>query len=126
MLGQLERRVHDAKLANVVVEQADITALRFPADSFDAVGAANVLHLLPDLELALASLRHVRHPDRPDLETRVARTLAGVLALTGFSGRRRFTSNGLGDAIAASGFKLARAETIPGPLPVGFVEALAA
>src|SRR5687768_2445157 len=47
MVKQLEARVRDAGLANVRCEQADIYNLRFDSSSFDAVFAANVLHLVP-------------------------------------------------------------------------------
>jgi phosphatidylethanolamine/phosphatidyl-N-methylethanolamine N-methyltransferase len=60
MVKQLEARVRDAMLSNVTCEPADVYALRFADASFDAVFAANVLHLVPDLESALASLRRVR------------------------------------------------------------------
>jgi ubiquinone/menaquinone biosynthesis C-methylase UbiE len=62
MVQQLDARVRDAGLANVTCEQADIRELRFDDASFDAVFAANVLHLVRDLEGALASLRRVLKP----------------------------------------------------------------
>jgi phosphatidylethanolamine/phosphatidyl-N-methylethanolamine N-methyltransferase len=57
MVAELERRVRGAGVANVRCEQADLYALRFDHGSFDAVVAANVLHLVPDLTGALAALR---------------------------------------------------------------------
>lgn len=62
MVKQLEARVRGAGLPNVTCEQADLYGLRFPDASFDAVVAANVLHLVPDLDGALASLRRVLRP----------------------------------------------------------------
>lgn len=130
MLAQLEARIRGASLANVVVEQADIAALRFAPASFDAVFAANVLHLLPDLEAALASVRRVLRPGgvlvAPTYlhgETWLARLLSRLFTLTGFPGKRRFTADVLRDAIAAAGFQIVRVEIIPGPFPIGFVEA---
>lgn len=130
MVKQLEARVRDAQLANVRCEQADLYNLRYDSGSFDAVFAANVLHLVPELEGALASLRRVLKPDgvlvAPTYlhkETLGASMLSRVFALTGFPGKRGFTARSLRDAIAAAGFRVAREEAIPGPFPVGFIEA---
>lgn len=65
MVGALERRVRDAGVANARCEQADLYVLRFDDGAFDAVVAANVLHLVPDLPGALSALRRVVKPGRP-------------------------------------------------------------
>src|SRR5262245_54331130 len=90
MVEQFEARVRAAGLTNVACERADIAALGFEPASFDAVVAANVLHLLPDLERSLASLRRVLRPGgvlvAPTYlhgETLFARLLSRVVALTG-------------------------------------------
>jgi phosphatidylethanolamine/phosphatidyl-N-methylethanolamine N-methyltransferase len=131
MVKQLEVRVRDAGLANVRCEQADLYRLRFDDSSLDAVFAANVLHLVPDLEGALDSLRRVLVPGgvlvAPTYlhqETIVAAVLSRLFGLTGFPGRRRFTSTTLRGAIEAAGFTVVQAETISGPFPIGFVSAL--
>jgi phosphatidylethanolamine/phosphatidyl-N-methylethanolamine N-methyltransferase len=130
MVKQLEARVQDAGLANVRCEQADLYRLRFDDASLDAVFAANVLHLVPDLEGALASLRRVLAPGgvlvAPTYlhdETFVAKVLSRLFGLTGFPGRRRFTSKTLRRAIEAAGFTVVKEETIPGPFPIGYVVA---
>lgn len=53
MVAALEQRVREAGMTNVHCEQADLYALRFDDGTFDAVVAANVLHLVPDLPGAL-------------------------------------------------------------------------
>lgn len=128
MIEQL--RSSTSKHSNVTCEQADIYDLRFEADAFDAVVAANVLHLVPDLDAALASLRRVLRPGGTLVaptylhgETFVARTLSRLFKLTGFPGRRRFTSDSLRRAVEAAGFRIERFERIPGPFPIGFVMA---
>lgn len=133
MVQTLEARVREAGLANVTCEQADLYALRFADASFDAVFAANVLHLVPDLERALASLRRVLKPGgvlvAPTYlhrETLRAALLSRAFALTGFPGQRRFTAASLREAIVRAGLTVAREETIPGPFPVGYIEASAA
>ncbi|MBE7448966.1 MAG: methyltransferase domain-containing protein [Kofleriaceae bacterium] len=130
MVKKLEGRVRDAGLANVVCEQADLYRLRFEDASLDAVFAANVLHLVPDLDRALASLRRVLVPGGALVvptylhnETFVAKVLSRLFGLTGFPGKRRFTSTTLRAAIEGAGFTVTQAETIPGPFPIGFVAA---
>lgn len=130
MVAQLATRV--AALANVRCEAADVYALAYPAASFDAVVAANVLHLLPDLAGALASMRRVLRPGGVlvvptylHAETLRAAVLSRAFALTGFPGHRRFTARSLRAAIEAAGLRVGRAETIPGPFPIGYLDACA-
>ena len=69
MLSQARKKL--ATHSNVTVEQADITALRYAADSFDVAVAGNVIHLLPDPAQALRELTRVvklgGHDHRPHL-----------------------------------------------------------
>jgi ubiquinone/menaquinone biosynthesis C-methylase UbiE len=130
MVARLEARVKALELANVRCEAADLYALHFEAASFDAVVAANVLHLVPDLPRALASLRRVLAPGGKLLaptflhdETPLSWVLSRLLALTGFPGHRLLSAAGLQQALQAAGFSIERAETIPGPFPIGFVAA---
>ena len=60
MLKQARKKL--AKYSNVTVEQADITDLRYANDSFDAVVAGNVIHLLPEPGDALKELKRVVKP----------------------------------------------------------------
>jgi phosphatidylethanolamine/phosphatidyl-N-methylethanolamine N-methyltransferase len=128
MVERLQQRIRDEALQNVSAEQADLYALRFEAHAFDVVVAANVLHLVPDLPGALASLRRVVRPGGllvlPTFchdETTVSWLLSRVLAVTGFPGERRFTAASLTAALEARGIRLQRQETIPGPIPVKYV-----
>jgi phosphatidylethanolamine/phosphatidyl-N-methylethanolamine N-methyltransferase len=132
MVAQLEARLRAEKIGNVVCRKADIYALPFPDRAFDAVVAANVLHLVPDLEQALASLRRVLRPNGHLIaptylhaENLGASLLSRLLGLTGFPGARRLSSSTLREAVEAAGFRVATFETIRGPFPVGFVDAIA-
>lgn len=130
MVEALERRVRAAGLANVRCETADLYALPYAPGSFDAVVAANVLHLVPDLEGALAALRRGTKPGGllvvPTFchdETLRSRLFSRLMALTGFPGHRRFDTARLRAALEAAGATVTRVETIPGLLPIGYVEA---
>ena len=129
MVEALERRVRDAGLKNVTCEQADIYALPYPAGEFDAVVAANVLHLVPDLPAALHVLRNAIKPGGSLVvptfchdETKASWLVSRLLAISGFPGHRRFTMQSLRSALADSGLQISREELLPGLIPVGFVE----
>ncbi len=62
MLKRAERKARRRGLANVSFALRDITALPDPDSAFDAVIAANVLHLLPDPEKAARELWRVTAP----------------------------------------------------------------
>ena len=128
MVERVQQRIRDEGLENVSAEQADLYALRFEAHAFDAVVAANVLHLVPDLPKALASLKRVVRPGGllilPTFchdETKVSWLLSRALAVTGFPGERRFTAASLAATLEAAGIRLQREETILGPIPVKYV-----
>jgi len=130
MVERLAARVAAAGLTNVTCARADLYALDLAPGRFDAVVAANVLHLVPDLPAALAALVRVLRPGGllvvPTFchhETLVARSLSRLFYLTGFPSRRRFTVQGLGDAVARTGLEVVRLERIPGLFPIGHCEA---
>lgn len=64
MLAQAERK--DANCRNVRFAQADITKLDYPDGRFDAVVAANVIHLLDEPLQALRELDRVCRPGGRD------------------------------------------------------------
>jgi phosphatidylethanolamine/phosphatidyl-N-methylethanolamine N-methyltransferase len=129
MVEALAARVRAAGLTNVRCEQADIYALRFESASFDAAVAANVLHVIPDLPGALAALRRVLVPGGRLIaptychdETALSWLTSRALAVTRFPGHRRFTVASLRESLEAAGLQVTRVETIPGLLPIGYVE----
>lgn len=129
MVAALEQRVRDAGVANVRCEQADLYALRFDAGTFDAVVAANILHLVPDLPGALAALRRMVKPGGRIVvptfchdETALSWMVSRALAVTGFPGHRRFTARSLQQAVEEAGVRVSRTETLPGLIPIGYVE----
>ncbi len=130
MVAKLAVRV--SGLPNVIVQQADLCSLPVEPESFDAVVAANVLHLVPDLDSALASLRRALRkggkliaPTYAHDQTRITRTLSRIASRFGFPSHRRFSDRTLVDAIERAGFRVERTELIAGLFPIAFVEAVA-
>jgi phosphatidylethanolamine/phosphatidyl-N-methylethanolamine N-methyltransferase len=129
MIEALEQRVRTAGVTNVRCEQADLYALRFEPEAFDAVVAANVLHLVPDLAGALAALRRVLKPGGrlvvPTFchdETALSWTVSRVLAITGFPGHRRFMARSLREAVESAGLRVTKAEILRGVIPIAYIE----
>lgn len=130
MVEALEQRVRGDGLENVTCEQADIYALPYPEGEFDAVVAANVLHLVPDLPAALSAIQKVAAPGAilvaPTFchdQTKSSWLVSRLLALSGFPGHRRFTADSLRDAFEENGLRITKFELLPGLIPVGFVVA---
>ena len=128
MVAQTRARV--AGLTNVRCEVRDLYQLGEELRDLDAVVGANVLHLLPDLELGLAAMRGALRPGGVLVvptychsQTAVARAVSAALSLVSFPGRRRFDLVTLVEAVAGAGFTIERAELVPGLLPIGFVAA---
>lgn len=129
MVDHLREKVAAAGSTNVECRQADIYELPFEPGSFDAVVAANVLHLVPDLEGALAALVGMLRPGgvlvAPTFchdETWLSWFVSRLLAVTGFPGQRRFTVKSLRTALETAGLAVDRCEAIPGLLPVGYLD----
>lgn len=132
MVRRLRERVAAAGLSNVECLTRDLHALGFEAGRFDAVVCANVLHLVPDIAGAIAALRVPLRPGGKIIaptfchgETILSRLASYGIALTGFPGHRRFTSDGLRRTFESEGFRVLRHETIPGLFPIGFVACVA-
>lgn len=132
MLAILQERLTRAGISNVEAVRRDIYALGYPPGSFDAVVAGNVLHLVPDLERALDALCQVLRPggrlitptfvhDETALAWVVSRILAHVL---GQPMHRRFTAASLRNSLEQRGLRITRSETVPGLIPIAYVESV--
>lgn len=129
MIDLLRARVTKERLLNVECARADIYSLPFDPERFDVVVAGNVLHLVPDFAGALRALCRVVRPGGKLVvptfchdETGMSSVISRLLALTGFPGRRRFTSRSLRDELERAGLRIDRQETVPGLIPVSYVD----
>jgi ubiquinone/menaquinone biosynthesis C-methylase UbiE len=130
MLAILRDRMARANISNVETARRDIYELGYPPGSFDAVVAGNVLHLVPDLDRALQSLGNALRPGGKlvvptfvhdeTLRSRVLSRVFGAFMVM----HRRFTAASLRHALERQGLRVVRAETVPGPIPIAFVEAV--
>lgn len=89
MLRRAEKKY--GKRGNIVFEQADILHLRYPDGAFDAVVAANVIHLLDE------PLRALRELDR------VCRPGGRIIIPTYMNGTESGRTNGVSSAIGRAG-----------------------
>lgn len=128
MLQVLRGRMADLGVSNVQMRTADALALDFEDGEFDAVVAANVLHLLADPRAGLSEMRRVLRPNGllcvPTFchgDTWTAHIVSRVLRLGGFRVVTRFTGEGLDNLVQGTGFSLERRERFAGVLPLCLV-----
>ncbi len=128
MLDILRGRMADLGASNVQVRTANALALDFEDGEFDAVVAANVLHLLPDPSVCLLEMRRVLRPDGllcvPTFchgDTSAAHIVSRLLRLGGFRVVTRFSGGDVGALVQAAGFTVEHRERFPGVLPLWLV-----
>ena len=116
--------------AGLEVRPADASSLDFSNDSFDAVIAGNLLHLIPDVTTALGEIGRVLRPAglliAPTFchgESLLARGVSRLLTLSGFPLERRLRGIELEALISSSGFQICDREWFPGLLPIRYVVA---
>ena len=110
MLKRAEKKLK--KYGNVRFAQADITKLDYPDGSFDAVVAANVIHLLDQPYQALRQLERVCRPGgRLIIPTYMNRTdkgttnsVSGVIGRAGADFKRAFTLDTYRQFFADAGY----------------------
>lgn len=127
MLARARKKVRKRGLSNVSFARRDITALPDPDGSFDAVIAANVLHLLPDPEPAVRELWRVVAPGgRLILPTYLqgkAGTAYGAMIKiyqgVGFHYEHAFTSETYREFLERLKLAPVALEVIPGGVPEG-------
>ena len=113
------------RFKNISFEQADILHLRFPDNSFDAVVAANVLHLLDHPEQALSELNRVCRPGgKLILPTYMNRTgkgktnaVSGAIGRAGADFKREFTPESYRAFLKGAGCAAVRLTVCEGLIP---------
>lgn len=123
MLRRAEKKC--SRYGNVHFEQADVLHLPYPDASFDAVVAANVIHLLDEPYRALAELDRVCKPGgRLIIPTYMNRTdrgttnsVSGAIGKAGADFKREFTPETYRRFFAAAGYTDARYTLCRGRIP---------
>lgn len=123
MLRRARRKY--ASLGNVTFAQADILKLPYPDGRFDAVVAANVIHLLDEPLRALHELNRVCRPggriiiptymNQTDKGT--ANSLSGAIGKAGADFKREFTFETYKQFFVAAGYADARYALCQGRIP---------
>lgn len=126
MLEILRGRMAD--VPGVEIRSADALALPFADDSFDALVAANLLHLLPNPALALAEMRRVLRPRGllcvPTFchgDTPLAHVVSRLLGLVKFPVVTRFSGDSLVSLLEAAGVRVETRARYAGVLPLWLV-----
>ena len=127
MLERAERKARRKSLENLRFARRDVTALPDPNGSFDAVIAANVLHLLPAPEQAVRELWRVTAPGGrlilpTYLQGRTGAAYGAVIKIyqgVGFHYEHAFTPETYRSFLERPGLGQVIIEVIPGRLPVG-------
>ena len=127
MLEQAKRKARRRGLANLDFARRDLTALPDPENSFDAVIAANVLHLLPAPDKAVRELWRVTAPGGrlllpTYLQGKTGAAYGVVIKIyqgAGFHYEHAFTPETYRAFLECLGLGHVTVEVIPGRLPVG-------
>ncbi len=127
MLERAGKKAKKRGLSNIDFVQRDITALSDPDGSYDAVIAANVLHLLPQPELAARELWRVMAPGGrlilpTYLQGKVGAVYGDMIKIyqgVGFHYEHAFTPESYRAFLEGLGLGRVKLEVIPGPVPEG-------
>lgn len=113
------------KYGNVKFEQADILQLRYPSQRFDAVVAANVIHLLDEPYKALSELDRVCKPGgriiiptyMNQTDTGATNSVSGAIGRAGADFKRAFTLDSYQKFFADAGYTAASYVLCKGRIP---------
>lgn len=127
MLERAQKKAERRGLSNITFAVRDITALPDPDGSYDAVIAANILHLLPRPETAVRELWRVTAPGgRLILPTYLQgktgtayKTLIKIYQGVGFHYEYAFTPETYRAFLEGLGLGKVKVEVVSGPVPEG-------
>lgn len=101
-----------SKLSKLIFEVQDATKLSYQDDSFDVVVAANMLHIMPEPERALAEIQRVLKPNglliAPTFvhEGKMKRWLLAIFEAVGFRTFHKWTSAEFSEFIKKNDFEI--------------------
>ena len=127
MLDRARKKAAKMGLDNIGFAARDVTALSDPDGSFDAVIAANVLHLLPEPEIAVRELWRVTAPGGrlilpTFLQGKVGAAYGALFKIyqgVGFHYAHAFTCETYREFLERLGFGPVAVEVIDGKVPEG-------
>ena len=117
---------------NVNFSIEDAAALSFADDSFDAVIVSNALHIMPDPEAALMSIRRVLKPGglliaptftHGHIKNSTWNLNAKILKLIGFETYSKWTPEEYTEFIERNGFSVGRRKVLRAAFPLVYLEA---
>lgn len=120
---------------NMSLAVEDVTALSYSDDTFDAAIISNALHIMPNPESALKSLRRVLKPGGLLIAPTYAHGLVGdgswnfstaLLKRLGFQTYSRWTPETYLDFISRNGFTVQRHVILKAAFPLIYLEAIKA
>lgn len=125
MLEVLKARFQNSM---VTVRSEDALSVGSPDGSFEAVVAANLLHLLPEPLIMLREAHRVLRaggllavPTFAHGETLLSRVVSRLLRLSGLVVSTRFAGTALADLVRSVGFDVLVDDLVPGILPIRYV-----
>ena len=131
MLDELRKKLDKTDLTNVKLSKEDIFDINQPLNAFDVIVAANVLHLVPDVERALKSMeKHLKNdgvlivPTFCHAENPIAKFVSWVLRrASNFPLQTAFSSDSLRQTLENNGWKVIQTQVFAGLLPIAYIEA---
>lgn len=126
MLERSRRKARRRGVVNMDFAVQDLTCLSIGDDTFDAVAAGNVLHLLRQPERAVSELLRVTKPGGLVIlptflqkEKNSLRAAVGLYKLLGFHPVTDFDAKSYRALLEKSGARLRQYTVLPGRIPVG-------
>ncbi len=130
MLKIARKKAQDKAITNVDFIEGDICKLDFKKNTFDAVIASNVLHLLFTPEKAVQELKRavkidgiVIIPTYCHGENLLSHFISRCMTLVGFRARWRWSVSSFQKFIQDNGFEIVKTEVLKGVIPMAYLVA---
>lgn len=130
MLKIAKEKAKQQKVNNIKFDEGDICNLSFSDNSFDAVIASNVLHLLFEPDKAIQEIKRVVKPEGIVIlptychgENLQSHIFSRCMNIIGFRARTRWSVASFQKFVTENGFELIREELLEGPIPMVYLVA---